>query len=277
MFSQIASPDWTPPLPFLRWAGGKRWLKYYYADLFPSKVDRYVEPFLGSGAVFFGIEASSAVLSDTNIDLIDAYRAIKEDWQSVVSQLAKHARKHSEDYYYAQRASIPRLLTNRAARFIYLNRTCFNGIYRVNQRGKFNVPIGTRSSVLLDTDDFERVSKHLQSAELIASDFQSILQATFPGDFVFVDPPYTVAHNTNGFLKYNEKIFSWDDQIRLHSSLQELSGRGVDFILTNADHPSIANLYSHDFCINRVSRNSNIGSLVECRNRITELIIRPKK
>jgi DNA adenine methylase len=277
MTPQSADLDWSPSLPFLRWPGGKRWLRNYYSEFLPVRAKRYIEPFVGSGAIFFGVDCGSAILADVNGDLIDTYRAIKEDWRSVTKKLTHHAKRHSAEYYYAQRAARPRALSARAARFIYLNRTCFNGIYRVNLKGEFNVPIGTRASVLLDTDNFERTSKLLQCADLRVSDFQPVLESARKGDFVFVDPPYTVAHNTNGFLKYNEQIFSWNDQLRLRKTLLRLSQRGIEFILTNADHPSIVELYSDDFCVRRVSRNSAVGSLATYRNRVTELLICARK
>ena len=136
-------------LPFLKWPGGKRWLVERYPDLLPTKYGTYIEPFLGSGAVYFHLEPRKAILSDANEELIAAYEAIRSDPDVVRRHLRKHNREHNRDYYYAQRDNAPRTATTRAAQFVYLNRTCFNGIYRVNLNGVFNVPIGTKTGVVL--------------------------------------------------------------------------------------------------------------------------------
>lgn len=131
-------------IPFLKWAGGKRWFVEHTADLIPTFSGRYFEPFLGSGAIFFHLSPKGAVLSDSNTDLIKTYQAIRDDWEAVLFLLELHHRKHCKDYYYSIRSSEPSDKVEAAARFIYLNRTCWNGLYRVNLKGKFNVPIGTK-------------------------------------------------------------------------------------------------------------------------------------
>lgn len=275
MISKIERVTDTVPIPFLRWAGGKRWLISSHVEIFPKSINRYFEPFLGSGAVYFGLAFDNALLSDINGELIETYQALRNDWPKVEKYLHVHAKMHSHEYYYTVRASNPSIAEARAARFIYLNRTCFNGIYRVNRAGGFNVPKGTRDSVILDGDDFSKISNKLQKAELVVSDFAAVISQAMEGDFIFVDPPYTVAHNQNGFIKYNEKLFTWDDQIRLRNCLSDAARRGVDFILTNADHPSIRELYRTGFHISQVARRSSIASGSAFRCSITELIVRP--
>jgi DNA adenine methylase len=230
-------------VPFLKWAGGKRWLTATHAGLFAIHYDRYVEPFLGSGAVFFHLRPRQALLSDSNPDLINVYTQIRSDWPSLEQMLREYHENHSPTFYYQERSRRRRSSTRRAAQFLYFNRVCWNGLYRVNLKNQFNVPIGTKTSVLLATDDFEESSRLLQRATLVVSDFEPTIDVTGPTDFVFIDPPYVTLHNFNGFAKYNDRIFSWSDQERLASAVRRAASRGAKILLTNADHPSIRELY----------------------------------
>lgn len=241
--------------PFLKWAGGKRWLVHARPDLFDKNYNRYFEPFLGGGAVFFALQPQIAFLSDVNEDLIECYQAVRDDWQGMVQQLRQHHKLHSSEYYYQIRAKEFRSPTKRAAKFLYLNRTCFNGLYRVNLKGEFNVPIGTKTNVL-GSDDFEKLSASLQFAEIKCSDFEATLTEATRDDLVFVDPPYTVHHNNNGFLKYNQKLFSWGDQIRLRDCVADAVGRGARVVVSNASHQSVLELYEGIGEIQRISRAS---------------------
>lgn len=259
--------------PFLKWAGGKRWFVQRYAHLVPQQFDRYFEPFLGSGALFFHVSPTKAILGDTNAQLIGTYQAIKENWQLVYRYLRDHHRSHSADYYYQIRAKSLTSSFSRAAQFIYLNRTCWNGLYRVNRLGEFNVPIGTKSSVIFDDDRFDRVSELLQGASLVPCDFEDLIDQTGKDDFVFVDPPYTVRHNHNAFIKYNEKLFSWYDQERLFYALKRAKNRGAMILGTNAYHQSVRDLYEGSFDTMCVSRNSPISSKPETRKNFEELVI----
>ncbi len=259
--------------PFLKWAGGKRWLVSRYSSLFPTTFNTYYEPFLGSAAVFFHLLPNKAVLADKNLDLIEAYRAIRTDYQGVLENLQHHARNHNEDYYYKLRNRLPKTSTSKAARFVYLNRTCFNGIYRVNKNGEFNVPRGTKNSVLFPDDDFGIVSKVLQNCELICDDFEAVVSRAKKGDFIYADPPYTVQHNNNNFIKYNELLFSWQDQERLAQALFQARDRGVMVIMSNADHLSIKALYRGFGKIIRVTRHSILAADSLKRKETTELII----
>ena len=230
-------------VPFLKWAGGKRWLTAQYSHLLPVRFDRYIEPFLGSGAVFFYLQPRTALLSDNNAELINTYVQVRSNWQKVRRSLHRHQSKHNTKYYYDERARQHQVQYEKAAQFIYLNRTCWNGLYRVNRNGQFNVPKGTKSAVLLPSDDFETVSYLLKRARLLAVDFETSIARARAGDFVFVDPPYVTRHNFNGFLRYNDKIFSWNDQVRLHSAVAAAAHRGVMLLVTNAANRSIFELY----------------------------------
>lgn len=259
--------------PFLKWAGGKRWLTKYTPELFPKHINTYYEPFLGSGAIFFSLRPHKAVLSDINAELIDTYKAIKYDFKKVVSKLRTHQNFHSNSYYYKIRNSRPRSLSGRAARMLYLNRTCWNALYRVNLNGIFNVPKGTKNKVVMPSDNFSIISKILSNKEILCQDFERTINEAQKDDFIFVDPPYTVMHNNNGFIKYNDSIFEWNDQVRLAESIRKASKRGAKILVTNACHESIINLYS-DFPRKKIlSRSSVLASDVVNRRPTEELVI----
>lgn len=260
-------------LPFLKWAGGKRWFVAQHLGAIPAWTGRYFEPFLGSGAVFFALRPSRAILADLNADLIATFCAVKENWQGVAALLRRYQRLHSKCFYYKMRSSQPRSVSARAARFIYLNRTCWNGLYRVNLRGEFNVPKGTKKKVALDIDDFRRVSRMLERASLVVSDFERVIRRARKGDFIFADPPYVTSHSKNGFLKYNEKLFSWDDQVRLRDCLLQAKKNGAHVLSTNADSPPIGKLYEEGFTIRSVTRPSVIAAGPDKRGNVRELII----
>lgn len=261
-------------VPFLKWAGGKRWLVERYFSYLDVEHTRFIEPFLGSGAVFFRLMPKTAILCDKNEQLIETYSAIRDEWHLVERYLRDHHRKHSKEYYYQVRAKELRSGAARAARFIYLNRTCWNGLYRVNLSGEFNVPIGTKNNAVLETDDFRYVSELLRSVELVAGDFELALCRAGSGDFVFVDPPYTVKHNFNGFVKYNESIFSWDDQVRLRDCVASAASRGAKVIVTNACHDSIKEIYSGVGEVVTLSRASVIAGKSKARGRYEEVVIK---
>ncbi|TFW18858.1 DNA adenine methylase [Duganella callida] len=270
-----ATTQASPPslLPFLKWAGGKRWLAEHVLNLIPSNFSTYYEPFLGSGAIFFSLQPKAAVLSDLNNDLINAYVSIRDDAERVSTVLRRHHRQHSKDYYYEVRGQALRAQHTRAAQFIYLNRTCWNGLYRVNLAGNFNVPIGTKTKVILDTDNFPATAELLNNAELHCRDFEETINLAGNNDVIFADPPYTIHHNHNGFIKYNENIFSWQDQIRLRDSLVRAAARGAKVIMTNANHESVRSLYENGFLLTPVSRMSVIAGASSARKAYEELLI----
>lgn len=262
----------TQPVPFLKWAGGKRWLANGFADLFPKFEGRHIEPFAGSAAVFFSLRPQRAVLSDLNGRLIETYTAIKEQPTSFEAHFRRFADQHCKDFYYRTRGAKFRSSSKRAAQFLYLNRVCFNGIYRENLRGEFNVPIGSKTKALLETDDFHGVSAMLKDVTLLHQDFEKTIDDAVADDFVYVDPPYTTKHNMNGFVKYNQHIFSWEDQIRLAESVERAVSRGARVVVSNADHGDVRSLYSGFLKIRSVSRNNVIASKSAHRGTITEMV-----
>lgn len=260
--------------PFLNWAGGKRWLVANHSNLLPASPQRLVEPFVGSGVVYFHLRPASALLADANAQLIETYAAVRDEPEEVLEALRVHNAEHSKVHYYEVRSMVPYTPALRAARFIYLNRTCFNGLYRVNRKGEFNVPIGSKTSVLRPDDDFAAWAKLLRGATLVAQDFAQSIASAETGDLVYVDPPYTVKHNTNNFVKYNEEIFSWQDQVRLAQCLQKATQRGVRVIASNADSESVRDLYSAEgWVFIRVSRQARLAASSANRRRTTEVVL----
>lgn len=264
-------------MPFIRWAGGKRWLISKIIAQIPNDITNYFEPFLGSGAFFFQIKQLEKVkgnffLSDINSELINSYKIIRDSCLDLCIELAKH--KNNREYYYQLRSSKPETSLHSASKFIYLNRTSFNGIYRVNRNGDFNVPYGNRQyNPLFNFENLKGASSLLKDVSVDTFDFNTILQNVSKGDFVFLDPPYTVAHNNNHFIKYNQPLFSWGDQIRLSCFVKLLNEKKVRFILTNANHSSIINLYEDKFKIFDIERISTVGGSFAKRKPIKELIV----
>lgn len=262
-----------PLKPFLKWVGGKRWLFESGQFHLPPVEGRYIEPFLGGGAVFFENQPQQAVLSDANPRLIELYLAIREEPKEFEHHLNRHAKAHSKEYYYRLRSMRLKKPVSRAAQFLYLNRTCWNGLYRENLKGEFNVPIGTKQTVVFESDDFPAWSRALATCRIECRDFEAAIDQADRGDFVFVDPPYTVRHNMNGFVKYNQNIFAWEDQIRLRTALERAVDRGATFAMTNADHESIRDLYSGLGKHQSIGRHSVIAGKPTHRGRSTELLV----
>jgi DNA adenine methylase len=260
-------------VPFLKWAGGKRWLVRRFPELIPQDFNQYHEPFLGSGAVFFHLNPKTASISDANEELVSAYMAIRDEPSNVMRLLRVHSNRHDDDYYYAVRDSRPSTKAARAARFLYLNRTCWNGLYRVNREGIFNVPRGTKDTVIFPTDDFHLISQRLRKVRLTCCDFESALDHARRNDFVFIDPPYTVKHNYNGFLKYNQSIFSWEDQVRLARAVQRARDRGTKVLVLNADHESVRDLYQGVGAQITLPRASVLAANSDFRTKTRELAV----
>lgn len=259
--------------PFLKWVGGKRWLTHRYGHLLVHPYERYIEPFLGGGAVFFHMEPKRSILSDLNQELVNLYTCIRDDHESVQALLRHHARRHDDAYYYSVRGRKFRSANGRAAQLLYLNRTCWNGLYRQNLKGEFNVPRGTKNAVLMDDDNFEEAANLLKRAVILPSDFEEIILRATSGDFVFIDPPYTVRHNANGFIKYNESIFSWQDQQRLAKVLAHKARSGATFLMTNAFHSSVTDLYAGFSTIIPAERASVLSADSKYRGRTKEALI----
>lgn len=258
--------------PFLRWAGGKTWLLKHFKKLVDlPNYNNYHEPFLGSGAIFFALNPqNNAYLVDLNPELIEAYTCLRDEPLAVIEKLAAH--KNTKEYYYYIRESSYKDVISRAARFIFLNQTSFNGIYRVNLNGKYNVPYGYRKKPFLEQDKLLAASERLKKANILCGDFSLNIKHITKGDLVFLDPPYTVSHNDNGFIKYNQKLFSLEDQKRLSIFIDCIKEKEAYYILTNAAHKTIAEIFDkHDRCI-KLSRASLIGGENAKREQVSEYI-----
>lgn len=256
--------------PLLKWAGGKRRLLPAILPLVPETFGRYYEPFVGGGAVFFSLAPRSATLSDSNAELINTYVQVRDNLTPLISELRKL--RNSEADYYRIRATVPRSATAKAARLIYLCTLSFNGVYRQNLDGYFNVPYGHKRHLdPCDVIKLRQASESLRRCDLLATDFEEAVGEARRGDLVFFDPPYTVAHRNNGFVKYNAKIFSWHDQVRLASLAMKLRRTGIRVIVSNADHPTIRGLY-RGFRVRTVTRCSVMAASARFRRPITECL-----
>lgn len=259
---------------FLKWPGGKRWLISKYNQIFPQNYNTYFEPFLGGGSAFFYLMPEHAIISDINSDLINTYQIMARSPVRLREILEMHQEYHSIDYYYRLRDNVPDNAVEQAARFIYLNRTCFNGMYRVNKSGQFNVPIGTKTHFTYDVDAFIEYSRILKHAHIRKQDFVNTIRCAAEGDLVFADPPYTIAHNQNSFIKYNEKLFSWKDQTRLLKSLVRARDRGAIIVATNANFPQLQQMYNENrFFTQTLNRFSSISGSSIGRGNQEELLI----
>ena len=258
--------------PFLRWAGGKNWLVKSLPELLDGlEYDSYHEPFLGGGSVFFALGPQKAFLSDTNADLISTFTAVRDNPQGVIDYLMQQ--RVSEDDYYRVRSSNPYKPHRSAGRFIYLNHTSFNGIYRVNRNGEYNVPYGHKDGYRFDFNRIRLASKALQGAVIRHSDFFDTLDDIREQDLVFLDPPYTVSHNNNGFIEYNKKLFSLDDQRRLKEFIDEINAKGAYYILTNAAHEAIAEIFvSETNALIPMHRQNTLGGVNAHRGETQEYI-----
>lgn len=260
--------------PFLRWTGSKSWLiRKGIEKYLPKEFNNYHECFLGGGSVFFSIgKTKKAFLYDSNEDLIETYIQLRDNLDKVIERLKRF--KNTEEEYYRIRASKFKKPHTRAARFIYLNKCSFNGIYRVNNKGIYNVPYGRRLNVdIISKDNLKKISEVLKDVEIRSSDFRMSIENIKKGDLVFLDPPYTVAHENNGFIEYNKKLFSWEDQQRLKEFVDSINEIGAYFILTNAYHKSILDLYKGCGKTFKESRYSQVGGRVKTRGMYNELIV----
>lgn len=249
--------------PFLRWAGGKSWLLKDINQFLPSAIQNYYEPFLGGAAIFFYIKQycdiqGKIVLSDKNKELINCYIQVRDNVEKIIEIIQEY--RNEKDVYYRIRAEIPKSNIEKACRFLYLNRTSFNGIYRVNLNGVYNVPYGFKKyKTLFDYGNLRKASKVIANAEILFQDFQRSAINLKKDDLIVLDPPYTVAHGNNGFIKYNQNIFAWRDQERLAKVIKQVIKKEANFILTNAAHPSIESLFGSFGLKHELSKYSVIG------------------
>lgn len=243
------------PKPFIRWVGGKSRLIPYLKRYLPpdiSNLNVYYEPFLGSGSLFFELQPSKAVLSDTNKELIDCYLAIKRNPKTISKYLGDHIKKSSEDYYYQIREEFNNSKPSfrRAAMFIYLNKTCFNGIYRVNKKGEFNVPYGFKEPPFLPSEaDLNAVHLSLKSIEILHCNYSEIIDKVKNDDFVYLDPPYPPLNGTSNFTHYTASRFSQEDHHDLYEFVKELASKKCKVLISNAAVPFIYSLYENEFNI----------------------------
>lgn len=259
--------------PFLKWAGGKTQLLPEILARVPDRFARYHEPFIGGGAVFFALAPQQALLADINPDLVGCYRAIRDRLPAVLRYLRSH--DVTEDHFYEVRSWDHADLdpAEAAARLVFLNRTCFNGLYRVNRSGRFNVPFGRyKNPRICDEDNLRAVSEALQGVDLtVGSVFETARRAR-RGDLVYFDPPYDPVSSTASFTSYAKDGFGREEQIRLAELFRELARRGVHVVLSNSDTPFIRELYA-DFVIDRVMARRAINSRATRRGPVGEVLI----
>ncbi len=270
--------------PFLKWAGGKTALLPELLKAAPERIETYYEPFVGGGALFFALQSEGrfkhAVLSDSNRELINAYIQVRDNVEGLIRALQVHQRKYraAEDraeYYYTIRAKELTCSLGGAANLIFLNKTCYNGLYRVNSKGNFNVPHGRyKNPTICDEDNLRAVSEALQGVELTVADFAEAPQEAGDGDFVYFDPPYIPLTDTAYFTSYTAKDFDMEAQARLAMTAERLAQQGSLVALSNSGHPDVASMYSSQaFELREVQARRAINSVAKRRGPVSEYLI----
>lgn len=262
--------------PFLKWAGGKSQLLEQFRPLIPT-VRRYFEPFLGGGAMFFHLAPARAVLSDCNRSLVDTYNVVRDGLDELIPWLYRYRERHCEAFYYEVRTRYNEELcastAERAAMFIYLNRTGYNGLYRENSRGGFNVPFGRYENPRIFSEEaLQAASRALHHAELRCQTYEDCVQGARRGDFVYFDPPYQPLSTTASFTAYSRLGFGEREQQRLAEVYRQLDARGCRLMLSNSDTPLIRALYQ-GFALHTVRATRAINSVASGRGRIQELAV----
>ena len=281
-YRQILSSE---PRPFVKWAGGKRQLIPILNQHLPENFDSFFEPFLGGGAMLFNIIRKNpnqkCQISDLNSDLILTYVTIRDKVEELIPSLKNHSKnyfKNSKSYYYKIRDSEPKNQVEKASRLIFLNRTCFNGLYRVNSKGKFNVPLGRYTNPnIVNEANLRSVSHFLKSKNIIisCSDFSSILKDAHKGDFVYFDPPYQPVSSTANFTSYTNRNFTFDDLERLAVLCQKLDSKGCKFMLSNSNSEEVLEIFSKsNWKIFEIEANRTINSDSRKRTGHSELLIK---
>ena len=264
--------------PIVKWVGGKRQLMCELEINMPKTYNRYFEPFIGGGALFFYLQPDNAYISDMNEELINLYQVVRDNVEELVADLQKH--DISKEYFMDIR-NIDRTEeyenwsdVQKASRFIYLNRTCFNGMYRVNSKGEFNVPFGHyKNPRILDENNLINCSSLLQRTEIKHADFSEILKKVKKGDFVYFDPPYVPLSETSSFTSYTKDGFDMDMQFKLRDVCDELDSMGVKFLLSNSDTKLVNELYEN-YNIKKVFASRQINANADGRGKITEVLVR---
>lgn len=266
--------------PFLKWAGGKRQLLPEIKKYIPENINTYYEPFVGAGAVFLDFAFENCVINDQNLELINCYNVIKKDVSKLIEELKNY--KNEKEFFVTIRQldrddNFSKLNhIKKAARIIYLNKTCFNGLYRVNKNGYFNVPFGGyKNPTILDEDNAREIHTYLRdkNVKITNLDFEECLKDVKEGDFVYLDPPYDPVSETSSFTTYGKNGFSRDEQKRLKKVLDELSKKNVKWLLSNSATPFIKELYK-DYTIIEVDAKRNINSDATKRGTIKEVLIK---
>lgn len=270
----------TDAQPFLKWAGGKRQLLPEIRKYVPKQFDTYYEPFVGAGAVLFDLQPKKAMINDINVELVNTYHVIREHVDELVETLKKH--KNDKDYYYHIRnldrtAEFHQLsMIERSARMIYLNKTCFNGLYRVNRQGQFNVPYGKYKNPNIVNEEVLRAVHHYltnNDITILNVDFVQAVETAKAGDFIYFDPPYDPVSETASFTSYSLGGFDRDDQLRLRDLFIELHERGCYVLLSNSATEFIQDIYA-DFHVELVSASRAINSVASKRGKIAEVLVR---
>lgn len=264
--------------PIVKWVGGKRQLMFELLKNMPEDYNRYFEPFIGGGALFFELQPDNAYISDMNEELINLYQVVRDNVDELITDLQKH--DISKEYFMEIR-NIDRTEEyeswsdiQKASRFIYLNRTCFNGMYRVNSKGEFNVPFGHyKNPRILDENNLINCSKLLQRTEIKHADFSEILKKVKKDDFVYFDPPYVPLSETSSFTSYTKDGFDMDMQFKLRDVCDELDTMGVKFLLSNSDTKLVNELYEN-YNIKKVFASRQINANADGRGKITEVLVR---
>lgn len=272
------------PKPFVKWAGGKRQLVPIIEKHIPQEFGTYCEPFLGGGAVLFHLLCKNPDIkchvSDLNSDLVLAYVTIRDRVEELISSLQDHAKnyyKNPDSYYYSVREGQPKSQIEKVSRLLFLNRTCFNGLYRVNSKGKFNVPLGRYSNPnIVNEENLVSVSHILQSKKIQIScrDFSSIISDSKKNDFVYFDPPYQPVSRTANFTSYTNRDFTYEDLQRLVEASEKLADKGCKVLHSNSNSKEVRDLFSRDWKIVEISANRAINSDSTKRTGHTELLIK---
>lgn len=276
-FGPLVARRGKEPKPFLKWAGGKAQLLGQLSKWLPADFETYVEPFLGGGALFFRLMPNKAILADLNTELMNVYRVIQSDARLLMEKLDTHEpKKRDKEYFYEVRDDlVPEELdpVSRAARTIFLNKTCYNGLYRVNAEGRFNVPFGRyKNPMLYDEANLLAVSQTLQGKLLMAADYQRTVGYARAGDFVYLDPPYQPLSKTANFTSYTSGSFTESNQKELASAFSELDERGCKVLLSNSATSYVKEIYDgYEFVSVKATRA--ISSKAETRGEIEELLI----
>ncbi len=255
--------------PFVKWVGGKRSILPELVKRMPESYGRYHECFLGGGALFFEIQPNKAFLSDVNPHLIASCQAVRDDLEKLIRLLAKHKKSHCKDHYLKCRSALSTETDNTkiAALFIYINKTCFNGLYRVNKSGGYNVPMGSyKNPAILDEGNLRRVSKLLQGVEVVQQPFTKI--SPKEGDFFYLDPPY---HKT--YSQYSDGGFGDEEHIKLATMCRKIDAAGAYFMLSNSDTDFVKDLYKN-FTLDEVMASRNVSCKSDQRGRTNEMLIR---